>query len=45
MTRAGAQQRMGARDETKVAGGVGTCGRELCCATWLAAAPVPPCSC
>ena len=28
-------RRMGARDETKVAGGVGTCGRELCCATWL----------
>jgi len=28
-------RRMGARDETKVTGGVGTCGRELCCATWL----------
>jgi len=28
-------RRMGARDETKVAGGVGTCGRELCCASWL----------
>lgn len=28
-------RKMGARDETKVAGGVGTCGRELCCATWL----------
>ena len=28
-------RRMGARDETKVATGVGTCGRELCCATWL----------
>lgn len=28
-------RRMGARDETKVTGGMGTCGRELCCATWL----------
>lgn len=28
-------RRMSARDETKVTGGVGTCGRELCCATWL----------
>jgi cell fate regulator YaaT (PSP1 superfamily) len=28
-------RRMGAREETRVAGGVGTCGRELCCATWL----------
>ncbi len=28
-------RRMNARDETKVTGGVGTCGRELCCATWL----------
>ncbi len=28
-------RRMGARDETKITGGVGTCGRELCCATWL----------
>lgn len=28
-------RKMGARDETKIAGGVGTCGRELCCATWL----------
>ncbi len=28
-------QRLGARDETKVMGGVGTCGRELCCSSWL----------
>ncbi|HUG56451.1 MAG TPA: regulatory iron-sulfur-containing complex subunit RicT [Candidatus Limnocylindrales bacterium] len=28
-------RRMGARDETKVTGGVGTCGRELCCSSWL----------
>ena len=28
-------RRMTARDETKVTGGVGTCGRELCCASWL----------
>ncbi len=28
-------RKMGARDETKVLTGVGTCGRELCCATWL----------
>lgn len=28
-------RRMGARDETRVTTGVGTCGRELCCATWL----------
>jgi cell fate regulator YaaT (PSP1 superfamily) len=28
-------RRMGAREETRVTGGVGTCGRELCCATWL----------
>jgi cell fate regulator YaaT (PSP1 superfamily) len=28
-------RRMGARDETKVMGGVGTCGRELCCSSWL----------
>jgi cell fate regulator YaaT (PSP1 superfamily) len=27
--------RMGARDETKVMTGVGTCGRELCCSSWL----------
>jgi hypothetical protein len=26
---------MGARDETKVMTGVGTCGRELCCSSWL----------
>jgi len=28
-------QRLGARDETKVMTGVGTCGRELCCSSWL----------
>ncbi len=26
---------IGARDETKVVGGVGPCGRELCCSSWL----------
>ena len=26
---------IGARDETKVTGGVGPCGRELCCSSWL----------
>lgn len=26
---------IGARDETKMLGGVGPCGRELCCSTWL----------
>ena len=28
-------RRMAARDETKVMTGVGTCGRELCCSSWL----------
>ena len=28
-------QRLGARDETKIMTGVGTCGRELCCSSWL----------
>ncbi len=28
-------KQIGARDETKVTGGVGPCGRELCCSTWL----------
>src|SRR5881409_894459 len=28
-------RRLGARDETKVMTGVGTCGRELCCSSWL----------
>lgn len=28
-------QKLGARDETKVMTGVGTCGRELCCSSWL----------
>src|SRR5213594_628624 len=26
---------IGARDETKATGGVGPCGRELCCSSWL----------
>lgn len=26
---------VGPRDETKVLGGLGRCGRELCCSTWL----------
>ncbi len=29
-------RQIGARDEAKFLGGVGPCGRELCCATWLA---------
>ena len=33
-TRVEAKQ-IGARDETKVTGGVGPCGRELCCSSWL----------
>jgi cell fate regulator YaaT (PSP1 superfamily) len=28
-------RQIGARDETKVMGGVGTCGRTLCCTSWL----------
>ena len=28
-------RKMAARDETKVMTGVGTCGRELCCSSWL----------
>jgi cell fate regulator YaaT (PSP1 superfamily) len=28
-------KQIGARDETKLLGGVGPCGRELCCSTWL----------
>ena len=28
-------QQIGARDETKVVGAIGPCGRELCCSTWL----------
>src|SRR6185295_2478785 len=27
-------KQIGARDETKVTGGVGPCGRELCCSSW-----------
>ncbi|MBR6321893.1 MAG: stage 0 sporulation protein [Lachnospiraceae bacterium] len=28
-------RQVGVRDETKLLGGIGICGRELCCATWL----------
>jgi cell fate regulator YaaT (PSP1 superfamily) len=28
-------RQVGVRDETKLMGGVGACGRELCCSTWL----------
>ncbi len=28
-------RQIGPRDETKALGGLGRCGRELCCATWL----------
>ena len=28
-------KQIGARDETKVTGGMGPCGRELCCSSWL----------
>src|SRR3989441_503724 len=28
-------RQIGARDETRVRGGVGTCGRTLCCTSWL----------
>ena len=28
-------KQIGARDEAKLLGGVGPCGRELCCSTWL----------
>jgi len=28
-------RQIGARDAAKVAGGVGVCGRELCCSSWL----------
>jgi cell fate regulator YaaT (PSP1 superfamily) len=28
-------KQLGARDEAKVAGGLGVCGRELCCSSWL----------
>jgi cell fate regulator YaaT (PSP1 superfamily) len=30
---------VGARDRAKLAGGYGICGRELCCASWLATFP------
>jgi cell fate regulator YaaT (PSP1 superfamily) len=29
-------RQIGVRDEAKMLGGMGTCGRELCCARWLA---------
>jgi cell fate regulator YaaT (PSP1 superfamily) len=28
-------KQIGPRDETKLVGGVGPCGRELCCSSWL----------
>jgi cell fate regulator YaaT (PSP1 superfamily) len=28
-------RQIGARDEARMAGGVGVCGRELCCSSWL----------
>jgi cell fate regulator YaaT (PSP1 superfamily) len=28
-------QQIGARDESKATGGIGPCGRELCCSSWL----------
>ena len=28
-------RQVGVRDETRLFGGIGACGRELCCATWL----------
>ncbi len=28
-------KQIGAREETKVTGGIGPCGRELCCSSWL----------
>lgn len=28
-------KQIGPRDETKMIGGIGVCGRELCCTTWL----------
>ncbi len=28
-------RQIGVRDETKLCGGIGTCGRELCCKAWL----------
>jgi len=30
-------RQIGARDEAKIVGGIGACGRELCCSTWLPA--------
>jgi cell fate regulator YaaT (PSP1 superfamily) len=30
-------RQIGARDEAKMVGGIGACGRELCCSTWLPA--------
>ena len=28
-------RQIGVRDEAKITGGIGICGRELCCSTWL----------
>jgi cell fate regulator YaaT (PSP1 superfamily) len=30
-------RQIGVRDEAKMVGGIGSCGRELCCSTWLPA--------
>jgi cell fate regulator YaaT (PSP1 superfamily) len=30
-------RQIGVRDEAKLVGGIGSCGRELCCSTWLPA--------
>jgi len=30
-----ALRQIGVRDETKMIGGIGSCGRELCCSSWL----------
>ncbi len=32
-------KQLGARDRAKIVGGYGICGRELCCASWLATFP------
>ena len=32
-------RQLGARDRAKIVGGYGICGRELCCASWLATFP------
>lgn len=34
-------RQVGLRDLSRVTGGMGRCGRELCCASWLASYPAP----